>query len=59
VLEWLEKDAHVYLWATTAELRNGFALFDHWGIQSDETIVWNKVWPNGQPRMGMGFPTHL
>jgi N6-adenosine-specific RNA methylase IME4 len=55
VPEWLEDNAHVYLCATQAELRNAFALFDDWGIQFNTMLVWNKTWPNGQPRMGMGW----
>jgi N6-adenosine-specific RNA methylase IME4 len=30
-------------------------LFDHWGISYNEMLAWNKVWPNGQPRLGMGW----
>ena len=55
VPEWLMDEAHVYLCATTAELLNAFALLEHWGIRFNEMLVWNKTWPNGQPRTGMGF----
>jgi len=55
VPEWLLDEAHVYLWATTGQLQNAFALLENWGIAFDEMLVWNKTWPNGQPRMGMGF----
>jgi len=52
--QWLLDDAHVYLWATNAELLNAFSLFAHWGIRFNEMLVWNKTHPNGEPRMGMG-----
>ena len=55
VPEWLLDEAHVYLWATTGQLQNAFALLENWGIAFNEMLVWNKTWPNGQPRMGMGF----
>ena len=54
VPDWLEDKGHVYLCATNAHLRNGFSLFDHWGIAHCETLVWNKTYPNGEPRFGMG-----
>lgn len=55
VPEWLLDEAHVYLWATTGQLQNSFALLENWGVAFNEMLVWNKTWPNGQPRMGMGF----
>jgi N6-adenosine-specific RNA methylase IME4 len=55
VPQWLLDDAHVYLWATDGELENAIALFKHWGVLRKDLLVWNKTWPNGQRRMGMGF----
>ena len=42
-------------WATDGELENAIALFKHWGVLRKDLLVWNKTWPNGQRRMGMGF----
>jgi N6-adenosine-specific RNA methylase IME4 len=55
VPEWLLDEAHVYLWATTGQLQNAFALLENWGIAFNKMLVWNKTYPNGEPRMGMGF----
>ena len=55
VPQWLLDDAHVYLWTTDGELENAIALFKHWGVLRKDLLVWNKTWPNGQRRMGMGF----
>jgi MT-A70 len=53
--KWLEDDAHVYLWTLDGELRNAFALFDHWGIEFKQILAWNKTYPSGIPRMGLGY----
>jgi len=53
--KWLEDDAHVYLWTLDSEQRNAFALFDHWGIAYKQTLAWNKTYPSGIPRMGLGY----
>jgi N6-adenosine-specific RNA methylase IME4 len=53
--KWLEDDAHVYLWTLDGELRNAFALFDHWGIECKQMLAWNKTYPSGIPRMGLGY----
>ena len=37
------------------ELRNAFALFDHWGIEFKQILAWNKTYPSGIPRMGLGY----
>jgi N6-adenosine-specific RNA methylase IME4 len=53
--KWLEDDAHVYLWTLDSELRNALALFDHWGIEFKQMLAWNKTYPSGIPRMGLGY----
>jgi N6-adenosine-specific RNA methylase IME4 len=53
--QWLEDDAHVYLWTLDGEQRNAFALFDHWGIEFKQMLAWNKTYPSGIPRMGLGY----
>jgi N6-adenosine-specific RNA methylase IME4 len=53
--KWLEDDAHVYLWTLDSELRNALALFDHWGIAFKQMLAWNKTYPSGIPRMGLGY----
>jgi len=54
VRQWLNRDAHVYLWATSFEIPNALMLFDRWQIRYVQTLVWNKIYPNGRPRIGMG-----
>jgi len=54
VLQWLEDDAHVYLWATSFELENAFELLRRWGVEYRQTLIWNKIHSNGAPRIGMG-----
>jgi N6-adenosine-specific RNA methylase IME4 len=55
VQDWLEAEAHVYMWVTNGEMRNGIALFDHWGVEYKSTLTWLKEGKDGQPRIGMGF----
>jgi N6-adenosine-specific RNA methylase IME4 len=54
--EWMAEEAHVYLWASECQLRNGnaAALLERWGIRSDKILVWRKTFPNGRLRMSMG-----
>jgi N6-adenosine-specific RNA methylase IME4 len=55
VPEWLMDDAHVYLWILDGEnCKNAHALFDHWSIVFKETHAWNKTYPSGIPRLGLG-----
>jgi N6-adenosine-specific RNA methylase IME4 len=54
VPNWLLDDAHVYLWILDGELRNAWALLDHWGIKFKHILTWNKTFPDGTPRMGLG-----
>lgn len=55
VSQWLERDAHVYLWTTSIEMPNAIELFEQWGIRYVQTLVWNKIHPNGCQRIGMGY----
>ena len=52
--EWLMEDAHIYLWFLDGELPNALALFVHWGITFKEIHAWNKIYPGGISRMGLG-----
>jgi len=55
VPEWLLEDGHVYLSTLDAELQNALDLFRHWGIACKQMLAWNKTYPNGTPRMGLGY----
>ena len=55
VTKWLMEDAHVYLWFLDGELENALALFRHWGVEFKQILTWNKTYPSGIPRMGLGY----
>jgi N6-adenosine-specific RNA methylase IME4 len=55
VPDWLDDEAHVYLWTTSSEMPNALALLEHWGLQYRQTLTWVKEGKDEQPRKGMGF----
>jgi N6-adenosine-specific RNA methylase IME4 len=48
VSSWAEDEAHLYLWATNADLRNAFELMEVWGFKYMTLITWVK------PTFGLG-----
>jgi N6-adenosine-specific RNA methylase IME4 len=54
VPQWLQDDAHVYLWTTNEEFENALCLFTHWEILRKQILCWNKTYANGAPKIGMG-----
>ncbi len=55
VPDWLEDNAHIYLWAINGEMRNAHALLDHWRLDYRQTLSWLKEGKDEQPRVGMGY----
>jgi N6-adenosine-specific RNA methylase IME4 len=42
VHEWVERDAHLYLWTTQRFLEASFAVARAWGFRVSQTLVWCK-----------------
>lgn len=36
----------VYMWVTVPHLRNGFRVFDAWGVRYSSARFWVKLWPS-------------
>lgn len=49
VAEWVEDDAHLYLWSSNATLREAFALMENWGFRYLTMLTWVKT-----PVFGLG-----
>lgn len=48
VAEWVDEQAHLYLWTTNGFLRESFDVLAAWGFEYKTTLVWVK------PQIGMG-----
>jgi len=53
--DWLVDGAHVYVCATTPEIRNGFDYFDAWGVDFKQMLTWVKTKQNGNVALSMGW----
>ena len=47
-------DAHVYSWFLDGDLENASALFRHWAMEFKQILAWNKTYPSGIERLGVG-----
>ncbi len=48
VLNWVDAESHLYLWATNATLPQALELMSHWGFQYKNVLTWMK------PGLGLG-----
>jgi N6-adenosine-specific RNA methylase IME4 len=42
VRDWLEDNAHIYLWVTNGEMQNGYRLLRRWDVEPQTVITWVK-----------------
>jgi N6-adenosine-specific RNA methylase IME4 len=54
VRDWVDRDAHLYLWVTNLMLKEGrpFDILDAWGFRFATMLTWHKL---GAPGMGFYF----
>jgi len=50
----VEENAHMYLWVTNNNLRDGLRVLDALGFEYKTMIVWNKRDPDGRGNIGLG-----